>query len=219
MVFITLFVGGVIAGTLTAVPLGPTNLWIVRSALPPARPLRNVAAFVVGLIFFDAFYAAIAFYGYSAWLQQSVYAKWVLLAGGLALVLLGLHGLATTVRTRSDQPVATLAADALPMSEVNLAKDLWTGFLLGSNPSFVAYWVVVAGTATDYVQTLLGAGEMGALFFGIVTGDVLWYSLLFVLARKYLSRLPKQFVFASQGIISLLFVLAGALIVWNFGTW
>lgn len=211
-----LFVGGVLAGLGTALPIGPTNLWVIRAALPPPRSHPNVAAFVVGLLFFDTFYAALGYWGYAAWFASSTYAEGVMFVGGCGLILLGSHGVWKAMRAGRELALEAGTVTSLSNgSSPSLLADLSMGFVLGSNPSFIPYWIVAVSTAVSYVGGALSGGQMLLVFGGIVFGDILWYATLFQILRKYSRIVSPSAVYWMQLGIAFTFTGAGIVLLFK----
>lgn len=208
---IVLFSAGMLAGLVTALPIGPTNLWLAQSMLPPAKPFRNILSFIVGLIFLDAFYASLAFWGYTLWIKESGYNSAVGLAAGAGLLAIGIAGLLSFAREPKLETRSSEGAGA-----VSCVKDFLFGLLLGSNPAYIAYWIGVARMAESYGSIDLGPWNFYLIFAGIVLGDVLWYSLFLLLLKRVAVRISPVFARRSRVLISLVFIVFGLMVLREF---
>ncbi len=208
---LVLFGVGMLAGLVTALPIGPTNLWLAHSMLPPAKPLRNILSFIVGLIFLDAFYASLAFWGYTLWIKESDYSFMVGLAAGAGLLAIGIAGLLSLSRD-----VELEYEDSKNGATATCVKDFFVGLLLGSNPAYVAYWIGVARMAENYGSSGLGPWNFYLIFAGIVIGDVLWYSIFLFVLNRVAVKISPTFARRSRFIISLVFIIFGLVVLREF---
>ncbi len=208
---LTLFVAGMLAGLVTALPIGPTNLWLAHSVLPPAKPFRNIISFIVGLIFLDALYASLAFWGYTLWIKESGYTPIVGLAAGAGLLAIGVLGLLSIAREKEidlEKPKSLTAGSCV--------RDFFVGLLLGSNPAYVAYWIGVAKMAETYGSGLLSYWSFYVIFAGIVLGDVLWYAIFLMVLNRVAARISPVFARRSRLLISIVFIVFGLLVFREF---
>ena len=208
---VLLFFAGSIAGIITSLPIGPTNLWIAHAVLPPKKLLRNIIAFVFGLIFFDVFYAFLAFWGYSEWFRNSSYASWALFIAGAGLIVLGSLGMKSAFLANFEQEISDAQGPSL-----KLWGDFSSGLLLGANPSFIGYWVVVAGLVSEYSPP--NAVDLGlyAVFAGIVVGDLLWYALFIATAKRYLTVVSPRLIRMSRFATATIFIALGVSVLWEW---
>ena len=200
-----LFGIGTITGILTSLPMGPTNLWIVHAVLPPAKPMREILAFVFGLIFFDCFYALLSFWGFSSWFERSSYRSLFEAIAGLGLVGIGAYGFYTAYHLREDLEI-------LADEKRGLIPAFSSGMLLGANPSFIAYWIVVASLTTEYFPDL-GTLGLYAIFLGIVSGDILWYTGFILFVKRYLRNVSRRFSKFSKLAVAGVFIFVGCSIL------
>jgi threonine/homoserine/homoserine lactone efflux protein len=198
------------AGLVTALPIGPTNLWLAQAALPPAKPQKNIFAFVVGLIFLDAFYATLAFWGYSHLLKDSSYLPFVGIAAGLGLIAIGVHG-ALAARLSAGPEVTKCSVES-----GSWLRDLLIGLCIGSNPMYIAYWIGVARMSEAYVSESLAAWGSYVIFAGIVAGDILWYALFLAVLRRFAPKVNMTYARRSRYVIAVVFLAFGVMVLREF---
>jgi threonine/homoserine/homoserine lactone efflux protein len=192
---------GILGGFCSSAPLGVINLWVTDVTL--RRQERSLPAFLAGVILMDVGYAAIAFWGYHAFLQEGLRGALLGILGGLFLVALGILSM------RGREPGgASFGANAVGRSPW---RDFPIGlFMVASNPAFLMFWVFVIKAVEDRLGHLISLD--GEVFFlvGIVLGDLVWFALLIGLVRRGRSAFQPQLVMRIRFGIACAFIAFGA---------
>lgn len=164
------FLRGLAVGLAIAAPVGPVGILCIRRAVASGRR----AAFIAGLgaALADTFYGAVAGLGLtlvSDFLTRQRLALSVV--GGIFLIVVGIR----TARTRPD-------AKAKPMSNVGLARDFLSSFLITlTNPATVlAFMAVFAAMGAIGITT--HDHDASYLLAGVFTGSALWWLFLSIAA-------------------------------------
>lgn len=212
MIDALIFLGlGIISGICSSVPIGPTNLWVAKAVLPPARTRSAIAAFVAGIVFFDVLYAALAFWGYSKYLQGTWLEQW--LGYAVSLILIG-YGIAEWISIKK-APSTLKEANAADTHQAAQKRSallpcLGLGLLFGSNPGFMAFWLTLADLLEGWQPASLQTLTSLPFYPGIIFGDILWYGGLVIAIHKGLSWISDKGITWVRKIIALGFIALGS---------
>ncbi len=199
---------GVICGFFSSTPLGVINLWVVDAAL--AKREHTMKAFVAGVIVADIAYAAIAAWGFHAFLSEGPFGRWLELVGGGFLVVVG--GLNLWKARASSATGATKAVPAVLGGGLGTKKirDFALGaFLCGSNPAFLMFWLFCIKKIEEYEHILLTDANVYAFLGGIGLGDALWFHLLTKVVHRGQKAVRPKALNVISSVIAVLFVAAG----------
>lgn len=206
LILVSLIIG-MASGISSSAPVGPANLWIATAVIPPKRKLKNIIAFIFGVIVIDILYAFVAFWGYFTYLQGKALNKWVGLVGGIGLVILGIFEYFDTKKKhhkQDDYVQEELSEYHSPL------KDFSVGiFLCTSNPAFVLFWVFVASVAHNWGVENLKSWKAVFVFLGIALGDLLWYLGFMKMVKKGLKLVSQKFIGYVRMAIAIGFVAFG----------
>ena len=184
-----------------AIPVGPASLLSMQRTLALGK-LAGLAT-GLGIAMADAFYAVLVAWGMSLitgyFLDNT---RWVTLAGGLFLILLGVVAFRIRPETKSHG-----------MSEGTIALCFFSGILITlTNP------VTLVLLITGFAILGLSGPEMSlqrglVLTGGVITGSMLWWSCLVAcirMIRQQLSPVTLERINKASGLI---FVLTGLIAI------
>ncbi len=185
-----------IMGFFTAIPIGATQIEIVKRAL--AGHVKAALMVVLGSTISDVMYGFIAFFGIAPFLKEKIVMAGFWLVGSIILFVLGGHTLKNykkTIQVKGE-------SKALKHNGLSLV----VGFsLAATNPMMIFWWLTVAD-----IEARIGLIEkfttnthlLFLLFGGIGIGSYL-VTLSFVLrwANKFLSDTTERKINLSLGII------------------
>lgn len=177
--FVFLIGLGTISSISSSAPIGPANLWVAGAVIQKKR-FSSIVAFTFGIIVIDLVYSYLAFWGYHVYLQGTSFNRWFGIVGGVGLALLGVYEFWTVYHPRTENQVGLEVA-----GKQTLPRDFLMGaFLCGSNPAFIFFWVMVAKVAADFGVADFRNAKALLIFFGIILGDLIWYSFFYKLVKK-----------------------------------
>jgi threonine/homoserine/homoserine lactone efflux protein len=160
---------GLLIGLAIAAPVGPMALLCIRLTLERGWPSGFAAG--LGIATADGLYAAVAAFGLTAvsglLLRE---ARWVQLAGGIAIVGLGLQGLlrgGTAAR-------ATEKVRPLPAGLVRAYASCVT-LTLANPPTILSFVALMAGFG---IGTQAGGRPAALVVLGVLLGSAAWWALL-----------------------------------------
>jgi threonine/homoserine/homoserine lactone efflux protein len=156
---------GFLVGFLIAASPGPIFFLVLRRTL--ARGWRSGLLAGLGVATGDATYAALAAFGVSVVTNFLIgQRRWIGLAGGLALVVIGVRSLLT-------RPAA--AREVVPERHSAGAYFSTLALTLSNPPTILSFMAVFAGLGVR-----VGSGWQPALglVLGVMLGSVLWWVLL-----------------------------------------
>jgi len=174
---------GLLVGFPIAVSPGPLFFLVFRRTL--TRGWRSGLISGAGIASGDAIYAALAAFGITALINVLVsQRRWIGLAGGVAIALIGLR----TVLT-NPLPVAPLTGEGEPRRRRSLSTDYLSTLTLtlGNPPTILAFVAIFAGLG---VRVGPGWPSAVGLVIGVLLGSALWWGMLtgaVAVARKRLS--------------------------------
>ena len=126
---------------------------------------------VLGHALLEVVVVAAIVLGGAAWLTRDSVAAALGLAGGIVLVVMGLH-MALTARA-AEPPARTGAASRRPLHAPVVAGVLTTL----SNPYWYLWWATV-GLNFLTLALPLGAAGLAAFYLGHIASDLAWYALV-----------------------------------------
>jgi len=176
---------------------GPIFFLCLRRTLVRGRLIGLLSG--VGVATADGFYAALAAFGVGAVTSVLVgERRWLALAGGIALVILGL-------RTVVDRPAAE-TAPSTNRSGLGWAYVSTLGLTI-TNPATIISFAALAAT--------LGAGISGGflrpalLVAGVLLGSVTWWCVLAALAASLRTRITPRVVRGISTVSGLAIIVLG----------
>ena len=171
---------GVLAGSLTGVPIGPVNVAVIDAAY--RHTLRSAIAVGLGGACGDLLYSSLGVLGVTPVVRQSPTALTVIYAvSGAVLLVYGF----LTARSQPVQP-ATAGTGEHPHVDREPWRETWKGFRIGLalivlNPAAIVTWVVVIANSIPSTDTF----EEGIAFaIGVFSGSFAWFSLVAYLTQK-----------------------------------
>jgi len=182
--FLTL---GCFCGVLSSVPIGPANLWVARAAFPPEKPVPNVVSFCAGIIIIDVICAFIAFFGYHVYFEETHLGTTLTVIVAIAVLVLGSLELHLTLKRDED-------SEKKPDRPGTTFRDFGIGLLLGSNPAFIFFWLLVAEMLNEWGFPDIVSWPAPLFFVGIGIGDFIWYPGFFRLVKKGLSYFSRKMI-------------------------
>lgn len=188
---------GFVIGFVTAVPIGPINVAVLSKGL--RESFSHGLSLALGAALMDFVYASAAMFGFFAIFQSPNASIIFRLLGFILLVYIG-------VKNILSKPVEVNNNVRLPVKR-ELHSSFWVGvFLYLSNPTFLAYWITVAGVIQAY-KLVIDQWIDNLLFaVGVGVGAASWfYALLRYFHRKSVSIKPET--------LHLMTVLAGYLLL------
>ena len=198
----SLIIAGIAVGLAMASPLGPVNLIVIRTALNHDFK----AAFLAGLgaVLADLVLASIAAYGIHS-LQNLVldYAKFLQVAGGLLLILLGIR----TARTHF--------ADSDLANGPHSARFGLTFSLSVTNPGVVLGYLAIFSSLSTTLD--LGASHYrpAMVLIGIAMGGTLWWLLLSLFIGRLKTKLGASALDLINRWSGILVAAFGFLLLWK----
>lgn len=199
---LTLIIAGVAIGLAMSAPLGPVNLIVIRTALCHDWKVAFLAG--LGAVLADVLIAGIAAYGIQSISHLILnYAKFLQIAGGLFLIVLGIR----TARTH-------LAASDLT-SGPHSAKFGLTFSLSVTNPGLVLGYLAIFSSLS--VHLALGASlfRPAVVVLGIALGSALWWLLLSFFIGRLKSRLGPSTLDLINRWSGILVAAFGFLLLWK----
>lgn len=188
---------GFLFGLAVAAPVGPVALLCIRRTLE--RGWFSGLASGLGVGTADAMYAALAASGIAlAAFLLGPAARWLELAGGLAIALIGLRTLISTPASK---------AAAAPRSGAGLLRDYISilGITLANPPTILSFAALAAVLAPSRHG---GAAALALLVTGVFLGSSAWWALLtgaVASARSRIGAPALALATRASGLLLLLF--------------
>jgi len=162
---------GLLVGFPIAVSPGPMFVVVFRRTL--TRGWRSGLISGAGIASGDAIYAALAAFGVTTLINVLVsQRRWIGLAGGVAIGLIGLRTLLT-----NPLPVPPLRGEGDALRRRSLSTDYLSTLALtiGNPPTILAFVAIFAGLG---VRVAPGWPSAVGLVIGVLLGSALWWLLL-----------------------------------------
>lgn len=173
---------GVLAGSLTGVPIGPVNVAVIDASY--RHTMRRAIGVALGGATADALYAALGIVGVTPVLNNYPSVPPILYAvSGVVLMVYGF----LTARSQPVTPAVPDAGTSTPSQvEIVNRKELSQGIKLGAalivlNPAAMVTWVVIIG---QLLPTIENNYEGIACAIGVFVGSFGWFSLVAYLTHK-----------------------------------
>ena len=200
MDYLVVILAGLISGFVASAPIGPINLLIAEYVMDHRG--FDLNAFLVGVIFIDLVFAALAFFGYHKLLLDTSVENWLIFAGGIFVIALGIIGLLK----KEGGKVAGFRVKR----PSKLAQFIKGVLLCGTNPAFLLFWIFVAGQINLIIQHEIGTIEILILLIAIGSGTSLWFYLYIKLLKKGLKRFNFSILTKIRKGISVSLILLGS---------
>ena len=187
------------SGFVASAPIGPINLLVAEMVLD--KKDLELRYFLAGVIVIDLVFAAVAFYGYHNLLMGSLLEKWLIAAGGIFILLLGILGL---IRKE------TRISRAFRTEQPSYLGQFLKGILLcGTNPAFLLFWIFVASQLNLIMERNLLAWEIPILLLAIGAGTTLWFMVYLRLLKSGVERVNFGLLSKIRKGISLSLIILG----------
>jgi threonine/homoserine/homoserine lactone efflux protein len=173
---LSLIIAGVSIGLAMSAPVGPVNLIVIRTALNHDVNVAFLAG--LGAVLADVLLAGIAAYGIQS-IEHFIldYAKFLQIAGGLLLIILGIR----TARTHF------AASDLTPGP--HSAKFGLTFSLSVTNPGLALGYVAIFSSMSSMLAIGASPYRPPIVLLGIALGGALWWLLLSFFIVRLKTRL------------------------------
>jgi threonine/homoserine/homoserine lactone efflux protein len=199
---LTLLIAGIAIGVAMSAPLGPVNLIVIRTAL--CHDLKVAFLAGLGAVFADVLIAAIAAYGIQSVAHLILdYAKFLQVAGGLFLIVLGIR----TARTH-------LAASDLT-SGPHSAKFGLTFSLSVTNPGLILGYLAIFSSLSVHLALGTSPYRPAIVVLGIALGSALWWLLLSFFIGRLKTRLGPSMLDRINRWSGILVAAFGFLLLWK----
>jgi threonine/homoserine/homoserine lactone efflux protein len=199
---LTLIIAGVAIGLAMSAPLGPVNLIVIRTAL--CHDLKVAFLAGLGAVLADVLIAGIAAYGIQSVAHLILdYAKFLQVAGGLFLIVLGIR----TARTH-------LAASDLT-SGPHSAKFGLTFSLSVTNPGLVLGYLAIFSSLSVHLALGTSPFRPAIVVLGIALGSALWWLLLSFFIGRLKTRLGPSTLDRINRWSGILVAAFGFLLLWK----
>lgn len=200
------FIVGFIIGYITTIPVGPINLAVMMKALH--NRIGQALMIGTGSAFMDIIYCAAAVFGISTLI---VSANLELVFRVATFLIFLFFGIRTTFFKIPELHLQTKEEDAPGFKRY---------FLLGmamyfSNPSFLAYWVTIAGIVHGYriIEPTVYDNTLFAL--GTGAGVTVWFFTLVELVERQKVKYEHARIQKISRIFGILLLLVSFLLGWN----
>jgi len=199
---LTLIIAGVAIGLAMSAPLGPVNLIVIRTAL--CHDLKVAFLAGLGAVLADVLIAGIAAYGIQSISHLILnYAKFLQIAGGLFLIVLGIR----TARTH-------FAASDLT-SGLHSAKFGLTFSLSVTNPGLVLGYLAIFSSLSTHLALGASPYRPAMVLLGIAMGGALWWLLLSFFIGRLKTRLGPSTLDRINRWSGILVAAFGFLLLWK----
>jgi threonine/homoserine/homoserine lactone efflux protein len=174
---------GFIIGFVTSIPVGPINVAVLTKGV--RESFAHGLSLAIGAAVMDFVYASAAMFGFFAIFQAPRVGLVFELLGFVLLVYFG-------IKSIRSKPVLVENGVKLPLKR-ELHSSFWVGVLLYlSNPTFLGYWITVAGAIQAY--KLVTSEWIDNLFFAIAVGvgAATWFYVLLKFFHKRIVTLKPE---------------------------
>jgi threonine/homoserine/homoserine lactone efflux protein len=173
---------GVLAGSLTGVPIGPVNVAVIDASY--RHTMRRAMGVALGGAIADCLYAGLGIIGVTPVINSYPSVPPILYAvSGVVLLVYGF----LTARSQPVAPAVPTDESQTPSQvEILARRELSQGFKLGAalivlNPAAMVTWVVIIGQLLPQVEN---NWEGIACAIGVFGGSFGWFSLVAYLTHK-----------------------------------
>lgn len=199
---LTLIIAGVAIGLAMSAPLGPVNLIVIRTAL--CHDLKVAFLAGLGAVFADVLIAGIAAYGIQSVAHLILdYAKFLQVAGGLLLIMLG-------IRTARTHFAASDLTDGPHSARFGLTFSLSV-----TNPGLVLGYLAIFSSLSAHLALGASPYRPATVLFGIALGGALWWLLLSFFMGRLKSRLGPSALERINRWSGILVAAFGFLLLWK----
>ena len=198
----SLIIAGLGIGLAMAAPLGPVNLIVIRTAL--CHDLKVAFLAGLGAVLADVLIAGIAAYGIQSISHLVLdYAKFLQVAGGLLLIVLGIR----TARTHF--------ADSDLAATPHAAKFGLTFSLSITNPGLVLGYLAIFSSLSSVLALSATPYRPAIVVLGIALGGALWWLLLSLFIVRLKTRLGASALDRINRWAGILVAAFGFLLLWK----
>jgi threonine/homoserine/homoserine lactone efflux protein len=198
----SLIIAGLGIGVAMAAPLGPVNLIVIRTAL--CHDLKVAFLAGLGAVLADVLIAGIAAYGIQSIFHLVLdYAKFLQVAGGLLLIVLGIR----TARTH-------FAASDLAATP-HAARFGLTFSLSVTNPGLVLGYLAIFSSLSSVLALNATPYRPAIVVFGIALGGALWWLILSFLIGRLKTRLSASSLDSINRWAGILVAAFGFVLLWK----
>jgi L-lysine exporter family protein LysE/ArgO len=196
---------GVVIGFFTSIPIGPINLAVMMKGL--ANKTGQGLMIGAGTGFMDIVYCGAAMFGMSTLISNPK----IELAFRIATFVIFLMFAVKTTFFKIPEAKLQPAEEA-----VGFKRYLLVGVVLYlSNPSFIAYWITVAGIMQSY-HVLQSTTSDNILFAaGTGLGTFTWYFVLLELVERYKVRFDAGQIQNITRAFGAILLIITAVMGWN----
>jgi threonine/homoserine/homoserine lactone efflux protein len=199
---LSLLIAGVGIGLAMAAPLGPVNLIVIRTAL--CHDLKVAFLAGLGAVLADVLIAGIAAYGIQSIAHLILdYAKFLQIAGGIFLIVLGIR----TARTH-------FAASDLTNGPHSARFGL-TFSLSVTNPGLALGYLAIFSSLSTHLALGASPFRPAIVLIGIALGGALWWLLLSFLIGRLKTRLGTSTLDRINRWSGILVAAFGFLLLWK----
>jgi threonine/homoserine/homoserine lactone efflux protein len=199
---LSLLIAGVGIGLAMAAPLGPVNLIVIRTAL--CHDLKVAFLAGLGAVLADVLIAGIAAYGIQSIAHLILdYAKFLQIAGGIFLIVLGIR----TARTH-------FAASDLTNGPHSARFGL-TFSLSVTNPGLALGYLAIFSSLSTHLALGVSPFRPAIVLIGIALGGALWWLLLSFLIGRLKTRLGTSTLDRINRWSGILVAAFGFLLLWK----
>jgi threonine/homoserine/homoserine lactone efflux protein len=198
----SLIIAGLGIGVAMAAPLGPVNLIVIRTAL--CHDLKVAFLAGLGAVLADVLIAGIAAYGIQSIFHLVLdYAKFLQVAGGLLLVVLG-------IRTARTHFAASDLTNGLHSARFGLTFSLSV-----TNPGLVLGYLAIFSSLSSVLALSASPYRPAIVVLGIALGGALWWLLLSFFIGRLKSRLSASNLDRINRWAGILVAAFGFLLLWK----
>ncbi|MCB9228728.1 MAG: LysE family transporter [Deltaproteobacteria bacterium] len=199
---------GIVCGFGSSAPLGPINLWLIRSVFEKI-PAARVAWFLTGVILTDLTYAGLAAWGHQSLSFISEFSLAVSVVGGTFLILLGIFQLRSLRQQRPEQGKARGLMPQLFSVHASLSAFASGVVFCGANPGFLMFWITVFHEIPERLGRIPDFSDIPFFLAGVALGDLLWFGSLLKIASFGSGYAGQKILFCLRLVVACGFTLCG----------
>ena len=199
---LSLIIAGMGIGLAMAAPLGPVNLIVIRTALRHDLKVAFLAG--LGAVLADVLIAGIAAYGIQSIAHLILnYSKYLQIAGGVFLVVLG-------IRTARTHFATSDLANGPHSARLGLTFSLSV-----TNPGLVLGYLAIFSSLSTHLALGASPFRPAIVLLGIALGGALWWLLLSFFIGKLKTRLGTSTLDRINRWSGILVAAFGFLLLWK----